>query len=113
MTEQDKNEQNMKVASFLWDLILWVLGSYVLKTSWNYSLRQMFPLPYMNFSNAIAILSFVYIVARVAAIGFMTEVSRNVVTAMETISEELKKATDKLKFSVQRNQSSEDDSNLN
>lgn len=114
MIEEEQKKENIKVAAFLWDLILWAAGSYVLKTSWNYSLRQMFSLPYMNFSNAVAILSFVYIIARVAATGFMAELSKNIIVAMETINESLKEMAEKYGFSIKTRESPQDDSsNLN
>ena len=90
--KQPTEQETKQAASFLWDLILWVAGSYVLKTSWNVSLRHMFPnIPYMGFGNAVGILTFVYIIARVAALGFMAEVQRTAAMAIEIVNETLKK----------------------
>lgn len=85
MTE-DKTKKQSKAAAveFLWDLILAVGGSYLLKTSWNSSLVQMFPaLHPMKFNNAVSLLIVVYIISRVAAVGFVAEVVKTTNQALQ------------------------------
>jgi hypothetical protein len=88
-TEHDTKQ----TALFIWDLILWVAGTFVLKTSWNLSIRHMFPsLPYMGFVNSMGLLTFVYIVARIASLGFMAEVQRATSLALDFASDALKES---------------------
>ena len=85
MTEdKTKKQSNAAAVEFLWDLILAVGGSYLLKTSWNSSLVQMFPaLHPMKFNNAVSLLIVVYIISRVAAVGFVAEVVKTTNQALQ------------------------------
>ena len=108
--KETSTQDSAKVAAFLWDLILWNLGGFVLKVSWNASIREMFPsLPYMRFGSAIGILTFVYIVARMASIGFMAEVNRNISMAFEVMSEGLKDLAESLGIKSVRVKAREED----
>jgi formate/nitrite transporter FocA (FNT family) len=87
--EQQQQDQK-KTERFLWELLMFVVGSYVLKTSWNQGFVGMFQsLPRMYFGNSVGIISFLYIVSRTVSAGLMGEVRKSVsiaVEALETIT---------------------------
>ena len=88
-SNQSKEQQQQdakKTERFLWDLILFLVGSYVLKTSWNQGFVGMFQtLPRMHFGNSVGILSVLYIIARTISAGLMGEVRRSVSIAVEAL----------------------------
>lgn len=117
----DKNKEKdlpeaTKTATVLWDLILLCMGSFTVKTIWNLTIKRLFPaVPYMYFLDGVGILVLVYVIARAASIGFMTEAIRAFSTVLETTSEALRDFTENnFKVNVHKNEcKSNDDSELN
>ena len=117
----DKNKEKdlpnaTKTATVLWDLVLLCMGSFTVKTIWNLTIKRLFPaVPYMYFLDGVGILVLVYVIARAASIGFMTEAIRAFSTVLETTSEALRDfAENNFKVNVHKNErKSNDDSELN
>lgn len=113
------SEDTARAAATIWELILLCMGSFTIKTIWNLSVKRMFPsIPIMYFLDGVGLLVIVYILARTASAGFMTESMRTLARGLATasaffkgIAEEL--GVNKFKVNVHRNEQEESDSDLN
>jgi hypothetical protein len=126
MSDKNKNaepppKESAKIAEFLWNLILLCVGSFAVKTVWNITIKRMFPsIPYMYFLDGVGILVMVYIIARAASMGFMTETIRMFAVVLKEASEALEELSEslglnKIKVNVRKNneQRNDNDSGLN
>lgn len=115
--EEPTAEDTARAAAILWDLVLLCMGSYTIKIIWNTSIKRMFPsMPYVYFLDGVGILILVYIIARAASMGFMTESMRMISRSLESASEFLKGVFEGLGMKVNvrsEEKRSDDNSDLN
>jgi len=90
--KKNRQDSTKNISGFLYELLVFATASLVLKLAWNLGMSSLFPdkFPNIKYIHAVAWLSMLYILVRVAAAGFMAEIERmfsNLVEQLERIVE--------------------------
>lgn len=112
--KQKEDKAAKETAKFLMNLVLFGGSSLVTKMAWNIGLSGLFPrLPSISYGQAVSWLLLLYIASRVVAAGWMAEIEKTTVSALEAIEETVGKVAGAIGVTIKPPTVNSTDSDMN
>ena len=112
--KQKEDKAAKETAKFLMNLVLFGGSSLVTKMAWNIGLSGLFPrLPSISYGQAVSWLLLLYIASRMVAAGWMAEIEKTTVSALEAIEETVGKVAGAIGITIKPPTVNRTDSDMN